>query len=362
MATAKSAKAADPAQICRELLAALDKFYGKSQSELPSAVLDAMLFSVCLEDTSWDAAKAAYDLLLASYFDLNEIRVSSTAELAKTLSTVENADWKGLRIRALLRHVFESSYSFDFEKLRRQTPELTLKTLKKITELTPFIREFALQEILGSHTVALDNSMLLAAHWLGLLPASMQLPEAMEFLKGVVRKSDASNFCRQLRKLATDARFSPRFSELPPADLSAAEVMSRFEDVTTGKSKKPIRKPDSPAAATAPPPAPVPPSKPQKPSAAASASHDPKAPKKNSAPAKPSPPAPPARTPSAKTSAPAAPAAPKSQSGAKAPQKDQPAPKTKSASAPAAPRSNGGTAKPAAKAAPAPSAPPKKKK
>ena len=358
MATSKPAKATDSAQTCRELLAALDKFYGKSHSELPSAVLDAMLISVCLEDSTWDAAKAAYDLLLASYFDLNEIRVSSTAELSKTLASLENADWKGLRIRAILRHVFESSYSFDFEKLRRQTPELTLKTLKKINELSPFVREFALQEILGTHTVALDNSMLRAAQWLGLVPASMQLPDAMEALKAVVRKSDASNFCRQLRKLATDPRFLPRFSEQLPADLSAADVMVRFDEVTTGKMKKPARKPESsmaPVPTPAPPPAPVPSPRPQK--SAATAVADPKAPKKNPASAKSAAPAPPAKAAPSRT---AAQTAPKPQPTTKEAQKSSPAPKSKAASAP--PKSSGGTAKPAAKSAPAPSTPPKKKK
>ncbi|MFM7058466.1 MAG: hypothetical protein ACKO2P_16255 [Planctomycetota bacterium] len=256
MATTKSSKPADLAATCRELLAALDKFYGKSQQELPPQVLESMLLAVCLEDNSWDDAKTAYGKLLESYFDLNEIRVSSTAELSHTLRALKDPEWKGLRIRAILRTVFESSYSFDFEKLRRQTPDLTLKTLKKINELSPFIREFTLQELLGTHAVALDDSMLKATQWLGLIPATTSLPDAMELLKVAVRKSDASSFCRQLRQLATDPKFIPRFSEALPAELQTSDVLHRLEELTTGKARKPPKKAEN---TPGPAPAPKPP-------------------------------------------------------------------------------------------------------
>ncbi|MEY3458042.1 MAG: hypothetical protein RL215_1199 [Planctomycetota bacterium] len=363
MATTKSAKAADTAQICRELLAALDKFYGKSHSELPAAVLDGMLLSVCLEDSSWEAARAAYDHLLASYFDLNEIRVSSTAELSRTLRSLPEADWKGLRIRAILRHVFESSYSFDFEKLRRQTPELTLKTLRKITELSPFVREFALQEILGSHTVALDGTMLRAAQSLGLVPVSMQLPEAMEFLKGVVRKSDASSFSRQLRRFATDSRFTAAFS-VASGDGGAAGVMLRFEEITTGKVRKPAKKADSsPVPAPAPAPAPA---KAQKHSTSAPAAAQGKSNPKPAVPAKveaSKKPAAPAKAPAKAVAKVAAKAAAKPASKTAAPAKS-PSPKTAASrgkpaaaasgkSSAGAAKSSGVTAKSSSKAPPA---------
>ncbi len=320
MATTKSSKPADLATTCRELLAALDKFYGKSQQELPQQMLESMLLIVCLEDDSWDTAKAAYSRLLESYFDLNEIRVSSTAELAHTLSGLHDAEWKGLRVRAILRNVFESSYSFDFEKLRRQTPDLTLKTLKKITELTPFVREFTLQELLGTHCVALDNSMLKAAQWLGLIPAATALPDAMELLKTAVRKSDASNFCRQLRQLATDPGFSPRFTESTPSTLNTSDVLQRLEDLTTGKARKPAKKSDH-----TPDPAPKT-SKPEaaRPAPAATPAAEPKAtaPRKAAAPpAKPAAPAP--------KSAASPPAAAKKDASAK--QAATPAPAKKSA-------------------------------
>jgi len=357
MATTKSSKPADLAATCRELLAALDKFYGKSQQDIPLQVLESMLLAVCLEDNSWDDATAACAKLLESYFDLNEIRVSSTAELAHTLKGLSNPDWKGLRIRAVLRSVFESSYSFDFEKLRRQTPDLTLKTLKKITELSPFVREFTLQEVLGTHAVALDNSMLKAAHWLGLLPASMSLVDAMEHLKTPIRKSDASSFCRQLRRLATDPSFSARFTEKLPPDLQLADVSSRFEELTTGKARKPAKKSDAePVSIAQPEHAPAKPSKPGKANPMAAAAKPKSAPLSHPQP--PSPPKPATKAPaSAKSSGPA-----KATTGVKTPSKAKQPAKSTEAGAAVTKKSSAAKAAPQAaakKTAPNPKAPAK---
>ena len=123
MSTASATKASDKALACKKLTALLQKDYGKSLPKLKLPVLETMLFAVCLEDNSWEAAEASYAKLMKSYFDLNEIRVSSVTEIERTLSDLKDAEWKGLRIRSILRFVFESSYTFEFEKLAKLTVE-----------------------------------------------------------------------------------------------------------------------------------------------------------------------------------------------------------------------------------------------
>ncbi len=285
MATAKATKAADKSQVCRKLVSTLQKFYGKNVPKIDMPVVETMLFAACLEDNPWPAAEAGLKKLLAAYFDLNEIRVSSITELEQTLAPLKEADWKGLRIRSILRHVFETTYSYDFEKLRRQTQEQAVKLLKKVNDITPFIRDFVLQEILGSHVVVLDTSMLTAARWLGLVPATADINEASEFLKGGLKKSETPEFCHLLRCLATDSKYAPRFLEPLDEELSMNDVADRFVELQSPPKKKPAK--------------PVPPPEPPKPAA--------KAPEK-AAPA----PAAPAKATSAsasKTPAPAAPAA-----------------------------------------------------
>ncbi len=243
MGTTRATKAVDKSQVCRKFVLALHKLYGKSVPKIDLPVIETMLFAACLEDNTWTPAEAGLKKLIASFFDLNEMRVSSVAELELALAPLHKADWKGLRIRSILRFVFETTYSFDFEKLRRQTLEQAVKTLKKIPDLTPFIRDFVLHEILGSHIVCLDESMLAAALWLGFVPAKSDLHEASEFLKGGLKKSEVSEFCYLLRCLATDPKFIPRFADLSDAEVTMADVMDRFAELQLPPKKKPAKPP-----------------------------------------------------------------------------------------------------------------------
>lgn len=243
MGTTKATKAADKSQVCRKLVNSLHKLYGKSVPKIELPVIETMIFATCLEDNPWTAAEVGMKQLLAAFFDLNEIRVSSVNELELVLAPLNKADWKGLRIRSILRHIFETTYSYDFEKLRRQTLEQAVKTLKKIPDVTPFVRDFVLHDILGSHIVYLDESMLTSAKWLGLVPETSDVNEASEYLKGGLKKSEVSEFCHLLRCLATDPKFIPRFIDHADSEQSMGDVMDRFAELQLPPKKKPAKPP-----------------------------------------------------------------------------------------------------------------------
>jgi len=243
MGTTKATKAADKSQVCRKFVTALQKLYGKSVPKIELPVIETMLFAACLEDNPWAPAEAGQKKMIATFFDLNEIRVSSVSELELVLAPLNKADWKGLRIRSILRSIFESTYSYDFEKLRRQTLEQAVKTLKKMPDVTPFIRDFVLHEILGSHIVCLDGSMLTAAKWLGLVPETADVNEGSEYLKGGLKKSEVSEFCYLLRCLSTDPKFVSRFTDHADTEQSMADVMDRFAELQLPPKRKPSKPP-----------------------------------------------------------------------------------------------------------------------
>ena len=244
MPSASATKASDKAQACRKLTSLLQKDYGKSVPRLKLPVLETMMFAVCLEDNPWDKAEAGYERLLKSYFDLNEIRVSSVSELERTLGDLRNAEWKGLRIRSVLRFVFESTYSYDFEKLAKLTLESAQKRLKKIDYLSPFVTAFTLQQVLGSHIICLDEACHRAAIHLGIVPPECRIDEASEFLKSGVKKADTFAFSHLLRCLATDPRFTDRFSDEYHQD-GEFDVLKVAERLLVIKSPK--KKPKKPA-------------------------------------------------------------------------------------------------------------------
>lgn len=252
MPSASATKASDKAQACKKLTTLLQKEYGKSVPSIKQPVLETMLFAVCLEDNPWDKAQAGYDKLLKSYFDLNEIRVSSVTELEQTLSDLRHSEWKGLRIRSILRFVFESTYTFEFEKLARLTLESAQKRLKKIDYLSPFVTNFTLQQVLSSHVVCLDHVCHRAAIHLGIVPSDSTIPEATEFLKAGVKKSDAFAFSHLLRQFATDPKFADRIEDELDEDLDfdVLKVEERLAILKAPRRRK--KKTAKPAAAEKP--------------------------------------------------------------------------------------------------------------
>lgn len=250
MPSASATKASDKAQACKTITTILQKEYGKAVPKLKLPVLETMLFAVCLEDNPWDRAEAGYERLMKSYFDLNEVRVSSVSELERTLEDLNSANWKGLRIRSILRFVFESTYSFDFEKLAKLTLESAQKRLKKIDYLSPFITNFTLQQVLSSHVVCLDDYSHRAAIHLGLVPPDSNLDDASEFLKPGLKKSETFAFSHLLRCLATDPKYVARFADPYEAEdeFDILKVAERLAVVKAPKKKSKARPPKPVAA------------------------------------------------------------------------------------------------------------------
>lgn len=255
MPSASATKASDKVAACKKLTTLLQKDYGKTVPKMKLPVLETILFAVCLEDSPWKDAEAGYETLLKSYFDLNEIRVSSVTDLERTLGDLKDADWKGLRIRSILRFVFESTYGFEFEKLARLTLESAQKRLKKIEHLSPFVSAFTLQQVLGSHVVILDNLGLKTAVHLGIVPPDSSIAEAAEFLKSGVKKADCFSFSYLLHCLATDPKLQERIADDPELDdefdvLNVADRLAALKSPRKTPKKKAATKKTTTGAAT----------------------------------------------------------------------------------------------------------------
>jgi endonuclease III len=248
----KTLKAADKAQACRKLVTSLQKLYEKPVLKLDMPVLETMLFAACLEDNTWQDAEAGYQKLYSEFFDLNDVRVSSVAELEEALQPLRFADWKGLRIKSILRHVFETTYAFEFEKLRRLNADSAVRALKKIDDITPFICDFTLYHALGNHVVYLDTTMQAAAVWLGLVPPSSSVADATDALKSAVRKQDVFEFCETLRLVATDPKHIDRLSEIPEEELSMLDATDRLVALQSPPKRKKKNPPVADSATTAP--------------------------------------------------------------------------------------------------------------
>jgi hypothetical protein len=137
--------------------------------------------------------------------------------------------------------VFDHQYSWDFDGLKRKKLDLTTKQLSKIKYLPPFVCYYLMLTSLGTHALPVDDRMVKAAVWTGILPVGCDEESGPELLKGFIKKADCLEFFWYLKCLSTSSQASflhdwkPSIDE-PVADISEAE--ERVGQILSGKAKR----------------------------------------------------------------------------------------------------------------------------
>ncbi|TWT58599.1 hypothetical protein KOR42_19810 [Thalassoglobus neptunius] len=233
MPASKSLKAADKQKILKKLVTEMKKHVKGSVPKHNHTVLETVLYSACLENVSYEAADQAYSNLLDTFFDLNEVRVSSVAEIVEALGDVHEADWKALRVRETLQDVFEKNFAFDLEILKRKTQEVANKELSEIPHISPFMRDFTVQHALGAHVLPVDDKMTQLLKWLGLVEASATSDQAADAIKAGIKKSEGPQFCFLMKSVSVDPVLQPgleQYQDLDP-ETDPFACASRLADL-----------------------------------------------------------------------------------------------------------------------------------
>lgn len=252
---AKSLKAVDKQNILKKLVTEMKRRYGGTLPKQTRPAFETLLFAVCLEDSSHAEAETAYAQLLEPFFDLNEIRVSSVSQIQEALGDLRGADWKALRIREALQHVFEKFYAFDLEFLKRKTQEQAVKELALVPYQTPFIRSYVIQHILGAHVIPVDQSILHLLQWLGLSDLKADHDTAGEDLKAGIKKADGVLLCHLFKCTAVDPELREHFAEPPGTEEEGDPFTSAQRLVELFKNPQKKKKKAKPAPPPPPPPA-----------------------------------------------------------------------------------------------------------
>jgi len=133
------------------------------------SMLEQVLFACCLENAQHDVAEKAFSRLIESYFDLNEIRVTTVAELAETLQGLPDPARAALALRRVLQGVFESTYSFSLDNAKKHSIAHGTKTLEHIHGIPPFVVQHVVATALGGHVIALDLGAISGLYLAGII-------------------------------------------------------------------------------------------------------------------------------------------------------------------------------------------------
>lgn len=192
----------------------LKKVYRPVQPNAQRPVLEHLLFACCLENAPYEKAEDALAKLVHTYFDWNEIRVTMIKELAEVMGGLPDPAAAAQRIRRVLQHVFEASYCFDLEELRKRTLGQAVERLEHITGTSRFAVSYVVQSALGGHSVALDSGTLAVLRLLELITPEEQHSGVVAGLERAIAKNKGIEFGSLLHQLGADYVGNPYSSAL----------------------------------------------------------------------------------------------------------------------------------------------------
>jgi len=187
----------------------LRKHYRQVSPPSDRPVLEHLLFACCLEDAHYDAAEESFAALVHTFYDWNEVRVSSIAELCEVLGALPDPRAAAGRVKRSLQSAFEATYSFDLEDYRKKNLGPTIKWLEKLDGTTPFVVAYVVQAALGGHAIPVDSGSLRALRICELISDKDLAAATVPGLERAVSKSKGIEFASLLHQLGADLTLNP---------------------------------------------------------------------------------------------------------------------------------------------------------
>ncbi|MCH8044604.1 MAG: hypothetical protein IID44_12900 [Planctomycetes bacterium] len=187
----------------------LKKLYKPVQPAVDRPLLEQLLLACCLENAPYDKAETAFAAITESYFDLNEVRVSGIAELAETTSGLPAPRAAAANLKQILQSVFEATYSFDLETMKKLNLGVAVKRMQQWKGTTPFVVSYAIQSALGGHSIPLDRGALQVLFVLGVIDQKELKAGSVKGLERAIAKSKGIEFGSLLHQLGAELVGSP---------------------------------------------------------------------------------------------------------------------------------------------------------
>jgi endonuclease-3 len=178
------------------------------------SVLEHMLYACCLEDAPYDDADEAFHRLQESYFDWNEVRVTTVSELCEVLHNLPEPATAALRIKKNLQSLFETRYSYDLDDMIKMNLGKAVQELEKLGGMTKFVLGYLTQNALGGHAIPVSNSIMDILLATEIVSDSEAEKGQAPGLERTVPKTKGRSFASELHQLAVALILSPGNKQL----------------------------------------------------------------------------------------------------------------------------------------------------
>jgi hypothetical protein len=196
--------AAQKQKLVEKIHSVLKGHYSPQLPNTTRPLLEQVLFACCLENSHYDDAEKAFTNLMENAFDLNEIRVTTVAELADLLVGLPDPSRAALSLRRVLQSVFESTYNFSLEHAKKHSVSHGVKTLENLRSLTPFTKVFVTSTALGGHGVPLDHGAITVLYLSGMVSFEEYEQVNAPGLDRMVTKKIGKDFSSLLHQFGAD--------------------------------------------------------------------------------------------------------------------------------------------------------------
>ena len=187
----------------------LKKHYKAAPVNSGRTVMEHLLFACCLEEAHHDAAEEAFAALVHTFFDWNEVRVTSMSELSEVMACLPDPRAAANRIKRVLHAVFEATFNFDLEAQRKKNLGPTIAWFEKLDGVTRFSVACVVQAALGGHSIPLDTGTMAALQVLDLATDKDAAAGVVPGLERAIPKSKGVEFGSLLHELGADYSANP---------------------------------------------------------------------------------------------------------------------------------------------------------
>ncbi|HMO13739.1 MAG TPA: hypothetical protein PKA83_06385, partial [Pirellulaceae bacterium] len=193
------------------------------------SLLEHVMYACCLQNSQFDQADEAIARIQRSFFDWNEVRVTTAAELADVMGCLNEPMQAANRLKKTLNSVFEAHYSFDIDFLKKENLGKAIEILDKGRGVTPFVISYVAQSALGGHQIAIDEAMIELMYLIGAIDSRESADFRVPGLERAIPKSQGIEFFSTVHQLAVSHFSSPFKPEIRKIILSIEpEAKDRF--------------------------------------------------------------------------------------------------------------------------------------
>ena len=217
------------ADLIANLFKVLKKEYQPILPPSNRTVIENAIYGCCLEDSTFEGADEAFAKLHENYFDWNEVRVTTAAELARTMKSLAHPMQSAERLKKLLYGIFETYYQFDLEFLKKENLSKAVIQFEKMTGVSPYIISYMSQNGLSGHSIPTDRSLLELMVVIGVITEEEAKKGRVPGLERAIPKAKGIEFGSLVHQLAVAFHNAPHSTNIRNVILKIApDAKDRF--------------------------------------------------------------------------------------------------------------------------------------